>query len=81
MKAKQIIARNKKEKQRVLAGFAGEVKKSSLGMIVIKDTEKRVYEYRFDLGRTILVKSGEAVKIAQKLTEGNLSIQKLMQIG
>ena len=81
VKAKQIIARNKKEKQRVLAHFAGEVKKASSGMIVVKDTEKRVYEYKFDLGRTILVKSGEDVKIAQKLTEGNLSIQKLMQVG
>lgn len=81
VKAKQIIARNKKEKQRVTANFSGEVKRASSGMIVIKDTEKRVYEYRFDLGRTILVKSGEHVKIAQKLTEGNLSIQKLMQVG
>jgi len=38
-------------------------------MIVIKDVEKRVYEYNFDLGRTILVKSGDTVKIAQKITE------------
>ena len=81
IKAKQILARNKREKQRITANFAGEVKKISNGMLVIADTEKRIYEYSFDLGRTLLVKSGDEVKIAQKLTEGNLSIQKLMQVG
>jgi len=81
VKAKQILARNKKEKQRITSNFAWEVKRASNGMIVIKDVEKRVYEYNFDLGRTILVKSGDTVKIAQKITEWNLSIQKLMQIG
>ncbi len=81
IKAKQILARNKKEKQRITANFAGEVKKISDGMIVIKDIDKRVYEYNFDLGRTILVKTGDTVKVAQKLTEWNLSIQKLMQVG
>jgi len=47
----------------------GEVKKVSGGMIVIKDTEKRRYEYSFDLGRTVLVQAGDEVKRAQKLTE------------
>jgi DNA-directed RNA polymerase subunit beta' len=81
IKPKQILARNKKEKARITASFGWEVKKVSAGMIVIKDVEKRRYEYAFDLGRTLLVKSGEEVKATQKLTEGNLSIQKLMQVG
>jgi len=81
IKAKQILAKNTKEKGRITASFSGEVKKISAGMIVIRDTEKRSYEYSFDLGRTLLVKTGDTVKIAQKLTEGNLSIQKLMQVG
>ncbi|MCD5375453.1 DNA-directed RNA polymerase subunit beta' [Candidatus Gracilibacteria bacterium] len=81
IKPKQILARNKKEKARITAGFGGEVKKISAGMIVIKDVEKRRYEYAFDLGRTLLIKSGDEVKATQKLTEGNLSIQKLMQVG
>lgn len=50
-------------------------------MIIVKDIEKRRYEYNFDLGKTILVQSGDEVKIGEKLTEGNLSIQKLMQVG
>jgi len=81
IKAKQIIARNKEEKSRITATFAGVVKKVMPGMIVIADTEKRRYEYAFDLGRTLLVKSGDTVKTAEKLTEGNLSIAKLMQVG
>lgn len=81
VKAKTILARNKKEKTRLVANFAGVVKKVSNGCIVIKDTEKRTYEYKLDLGRTILVKDGDEVKQTQKLTEGNLSLQKLMQVG
>jgi len=81
IKPKQILARNKKEKSRITAGFGGEVKKIAGWMIVIKDVEKRRYEYAFDLGRTLLVKSGDEVKTAEKLTEWNLSIQKLMQVG
>ena len=57
------------------------MKKVAPGMIVIQDTEKRVYEYNFDLGKTLRVKTGDTVKTAQKLTVGNLSIQKLMQVG
>ena len=81
IKPKQILARNKKEKARITAGFGGEVKKVTPGMIVIKDIEKRRYEYAFDLGRTLLVKSWDEVKATEKLTEGNLSIAKLMQVG
>ena len=80
IKPKQILARNKKEKARITASFGGEVKKTAPGMIVIADTDKRTYEYSFDLGRTLLVKSWDEVKKAQKLTEGNLSIAKLMQV-
>lgn len=50
-------------------------------MIVIKDVEKRVFEYNFDLGRTILVKTGDTVKRAQKITEGYVNLQKLMNVG
>ena len=80
IKPKQILARNKKEKARITASFGGQVKKIAPWMIVIADTEKRTYEYSFDLGRTLLVKTWDEVKKAQKITEGNLSIAKLMQV-
>ncbi len=80
VKPKQIIARNKAEKSRITSIFGGEVKKVAPGMIVIKDVEKRRYDYQFDLWTTVLVSSWDEVKLAQKLTEGNLSIAKLMQV-
>jgi len=80
VKAKQIIARNKAEKQRIVAKFAGKVTKIDNWVIEIVDIEPRVYEYVFELGKTILVKDWETVKKWQKLTIWNLSIQKLMEV-
>jgi len=81
VKAKQILARNKKEKQRLTANFSGIVRKIGNGILVIRDEERRSFEYKFDLGTTILVKDGDTVKRGQKITEGSVSLQKLMQVG
>ncbi len=80
IKAKQILARNKEEKQRITAKFPGEVASIKDGVLVIKDVVPRVFEYMFDLGRTILVKDGDSVGVGQKLTEGSQSLQKLMDV-
>jgi len=80
VKAKQIIARNKSEKQRLTTKFAGKVTKIDNGIIEIVDEEPRVYEYSFDLGTTILVNSWDRIVKWQKLTIWNLSIQKLMDV-
>ncbi|MDD3646179.1 MAG: DNA-directed RNA polymerase subunit beta' [Candidatus Gracilibacteria bacterium] len=81
VKAKQIIARNKIEKQRITTDFAGVVKKIEHGVIVIKDIEPRVYEYSFELGRNILVKTGDKVRAGDKLSFGYINIAKLMNVG
>ncbi len=80
IKAKQIIARNKEERQRVTASYVWKVVKVVPWMIVIKDTELRKFEYDFDLWRTILVESWENVTKWQKLTDWYLSLAKLMNI-
>ncbi len=80
VKAKQIIARNKAERQRIVTTFAWKVVTAKTWMIVVKDINNREFEYDFDLWRTILVESGEKVKKWQKLTDGYLSLQKLMNI-
>ena len=49
IKEKHVIARHKTEKQKVVAGFAGIVKKISKGMIVVKDSKPRSFDYRFEL--------------------------------
>ena len=80
VKAKQIIARNKAERQRLTTKFAWKVTKVENWVIEIVDVEHRVYEYSFDLWTTILVEDGSEVKKWQKLTIGNLSLQKLMEV-
>lgn len=47
LKAKQIIARNKEEKQKVVTKFAWAVEKIDNWLIVVKDIEPRVFEYKF----------------------------------
>ncbi|PZM81964.1 hypothetical protein DLH72_04665 [Candidatus Gracilibacteria bacterium] len=80
VKSRQIIARSSKDKQKIVSQFEGEVKSISDSVIVIKDTNNRSFEYIFDLGRTIKVKDGQEVKRGDKLTEGALNLQKLMQV-
>jgi len=80
IKKKQIIARSNKYKQKLTAKFAWEVKKIEEGLLVIKDVEPRVFEYTFDQGTSLLVKSGDEVKLWQKLTPGSLDLQKLKEI-
>ena len=80
VKAKQIIARSNQDKQKVVTAFEWEVKSISDTVIVVKDVNKRTFEYVFDLGRTIKVKEGQEVKRWDKLTEWALNLQKLMNI-
>jgi len=80
VKKKQVIAKSNKDKQKLIANFAWEVKKIEEWMIVIKDIENRIFEYTFDMGKTLLVKEWVRVKIWQKLTSGSLSLQKLKEV-
>lgn len=80
IKAKQILARSKTDKQKVNGVYAGEIKKIEAGVITVVDVESRVAEYKFDLWKTILVKEGQVMKKGQKITEGALSLQKLKDV-
>ena len=80
VKKKQIIARSNKDKQKLIANFAWEVKRIEEWMIVIKDVENRVFEYTFDMGKTLLVKEWSRIATWQKITWGSLSIQKLKEV-
>ena len=80
VKAKQIIARNKAEKQRLTTKFAWKVTKIENWIIEIVDIDHRVYEYSFDLWTTLLVNEWDGIKKGQKITIWNLSLQKLMEV-
>lgn len=80
IKAKQLIAKSKVDKQKVTSNFPWIVKKIEAWVVVVKDMEKRVYEYNFELWKTILVKSGDKVKSWDRLTEWNMNLAKLMSV-
>jgi DNA-directed RNA polymerase subunit beta' len=80
VKAKQIIARNKAEKQRLTTKFPWKVKKIENWVIVIEDIIPRSYEYKFELGKTLIVKDGDEVKAWDKLTPWAINIAKLMEV-
>ena len=81
IKAKQILARSTTDKQKVVSKFAGVVTKIKKWVILIKDKVPREFEYVFDLGKNLLVKDWENVKLWQKITEWSLNLQKLKDVG
>jgi len=80
IKKKQILARSNKDKQKIVSTFAWEVKKIEDGVIKVVDIENRVFEYKFEIGRTILVKDGDKVTVWQKLTPWALDVHKLKEV-
>ena len=80
LKVRQIIARNTKDKQKIISKFAWIVDKIEEWLIVVKDIVPRVFEYKFPVGKTILVKDWEKIALAQKITEWALDLNKVKEI-
>lgn len=80
VKQKQLIARSNKSKQKITATFWWIVKKAMKWMIIIKDKEKRVFEYKFEIGRNILIENWSKVKIWQKLVDWYANISRIMNV-
>ncbi len=80
VKEKQIIARNKTEKQRLVSKFPWIVKKIEDGVIIIEDEIPRSYEYRFPLWKNIIVNDWDKVEAWDKITNWALNISKLMSV-
>jgi DNA-directed RNA polymerase subunit beta' len=80
IKKKQILARSNKDKQKLLSTFAWEVKKIEAWIITVVDIEHRVFEYSFDIGTTVLVKTWDKVTIWQKLTPWSVDVHKLKEV-
>lgn len=78
VEAKQIIAKSKETKQKVQTTHAGRVIKVTDTMIVVEDLVPEMVTYDTPIGRSVLVREGDSVKIGTKLTEGHINLQSLM---
>ncbi|NDK08161.1 DNA-directed RNA polymerase subunit beta' [Candidatus Gracilibacteria bacterium] len=80
VKQKQLLARSTKSKQKIVSEYNGIVKKAMTGMIIVKDKDKRIFEYKFEIGRNVLIENGDKVKIGQKLVDGYANISRIMNV-
>lgn len=80
VKQKQIIARSNKSKQKILALYPWITKKITKWMIIIKDNEKRTFEYKFEVWRNVLIENWDKVKIWQKLVDWYANITRIMNV-
>ncbi len=80
VKIKQVIAKSKVSKQKVTSSFAWIIKKVTTWMIIVKDKEKRNFEYTFELWRNVLVNGWDKVKKWQKLVDGYANIWRIMNV-
>jgi DNA-directed RNA polymerase subunit beta' len=80
VKTKQVLAKSTVDRQKVVASYSWEITKIGEWVIEVKDTEKRIFEYNFELWKRILVKNGDKVEKWQKLTSGYVNVQKLKDV-
>ena len=80
IKTRQILAKSTKDKSKLLSKFPWVVKKIEDWLILIRDEEKRVVEYKFDLWKNLLVKDWDKVVKWQKISEGHKNLAKLMEV-
>lgn len=80
VKEKQVLAKSTKDKGKIVAQFAGIVKKASSWEIIIKDEVARTAQFELEPGISPLVKTGEKVTLGQKLSEGHINLTELMNV-
>jgi DNA-directed RNA polymerase subunit beta' len=80
VKQKQLLARSTKSKQKITSLYNWLVKKAVNWMIIIKDKDKRVFEYKFEIWRNVLIENWDKVKIGQKLVDWYANIARIMNV-
>ncbi len=80
VKVKQMLARNPETKQKIIASTGGVVSKIEDGIIYVSDTETQTLEYVIPFGRKTIVEKGELVTKGDKLCEGNIDVEELMNV-
>lgn len=71
---------NPETKQKILTTLGGVVSKIENGIISVSDTEAQTLEYAIPFGRKLMVEKGDIVKKGNKLCEGDVDVEELMNI-
>ncbi|MFZ4461883.1 MAG: DNA-directed RNA polymerase subunit beta' [Patescibacteria group bacterium] len=77
---KQIIAKSKETKGKVVTTHDGIVERIDTNLIIVRDEKPRTVEYTVPAGKNLLVKEGDKVRVGDKITEGHINIQNLMEL-
>jgi len=80
VKAKQVIARSRRDKGSIKAKIDGKVFKAEKNEIVIKHSEKQVKTYTFDHREHLQVANRQLIAKGTPLNRGHLNLQELMQL-
>ncbi len=80
VKQKQLLARSLKSKQKIVSTYNWIVKKVAGWMIIVKDKDNRVFEYKFEIWRNILINNWDKVKKWQKLVDWYANITRIMNV-
>lgn len=77
---KQVLAKSKETKAKVQATHDGIVRRIDTNIIVIEDEAPRTIEYIVDATKNLIVTTGAALRVGEKITEGHINIQNLMEL-
>ncbi len=80
VKAKQVLARSKIDKNTVKAMTAGKVLKIEKGVIHVKHLEKQVRTYTFGHRERLLVSNKDLVSKGDSLNRGHMNLQELLHL-
>ena len=80
IKEKQTLAKSKEWKLKILSKNSGIIKSIDNNVILTKDKEKRIVEYKLELWKNLLVKEWDFIKKWQILVGWHVDIKHLMNI-
>ena len=80
IKAKQVIARSKADKNTVKVGIEGKVVKIEADNVEIKHLEKQVRTYSFGHREQLLVSNNDLVTKGMPINRGHLNLQELLHL-
>jgi len=81
VKVGAVLARSEKYKNdKILSSLEGLVEQVENGVITVKEEREKILVYLIQPGKTVLPKKTAEISIGDKITEGHINVQKLMDL-